>query len=104
MRLSASRLDVYGRALSNAAASVIVKDDRLSANLIEAAAYDGRLNGEASVEWVGQDLSIRVRGEIADADLGAAFADFGRPMATGRGGARFAVETSAPRRPRRLQA
>ena len=93
LRLSASRLDVYGRALSDAAASIIVKDGRLSANLIEAAAYDGRLNGEASVEWDGQDLRIRARAELADADLGAAFADFGRPVATGRGGARFAVET-----------
>ena len=55
LRLSAARLDVYGRTLSNAAASVIVKDGRLSASLIEAAAYDGRLDGEASVDWVGQD-------------------------------------------------
>jgi len=94
LRLSASRLDGYGRALSNAAASVIVNGGRLSANLIEAAAYDGRLDGEASVEWLGQDLNIRARGELADADLGAVFADFGRPLATGRGGARFAVETS----------
>jgi AsmA protein len=94
LRLSAARLDVYGQTLSNAAASVIVKDGRLSANLIEAAAYDGRLDGEASVEWVGQDLSIRARAELADADLGAALADFDQPVATGRGGARLAVEAS----------
>ena len=94
MRLSAARLDVYGRTLSNAAASVIVKDGRLSASLIEAAAYDGRLDGEASVDWVGQDLNIRARAELADADLGAALADFGQPVATGRGGARLAVEAS----------
>ena len=94
LRLSAARLDVYGRTLSNAAASVIVKDGRLSASLIEAAAYDGRLDGEASVEWVGQDLNIRARAELADADLGAALADFGQPVATGRGEARLAVEAS----------
>jgi AsmA protein len=94
VRLSVARLDVYGQALANAAVSVIVDGGRLSANLIEAAAYEGRLNGEASVEWIGQDLSVRARGELADADLGAAFAAFGRPVATGRGGARFAVETS----------
>jgi len=94
LRLSAARLDVYGQTLSNAAASVIVKDGRLSANLIEAAAYDGRLDGEASVEWVGQDLNIRARAELADADLGAALADFGQPVASGRGGARLAVEAS----------
>ena len=94
LRLSAARLDVYGRTLANAAASVIIKDGRLSANLIEAAAYDGRLDGEASVEWVGQDVGIRARAELADADLGAALADFGQPVATGRGGARLAVEAS----------
>jgi AsmA protein len=94
LRLSATRLDVYGLALSNAAASVIVNGGRLSANLIEAAAYGGRLRGEASVEWPGQGLKLRARGELAEADLGAAFADFGRPVATGRGGAQFAVETS----------
>jgi AsmA protein len=94
LRLSAARLNVYGRTLSNAAASVIVKDGRLSASLIEAAAYDGRLDGEASVEWVGQDLNIRARAELADADLGAALADFGQSVATGRGGARLAVEAS----------
>jgi AsmA protein len=33
-------------------------------------------------------------GELVDADLGAAIADFGRPVATGRGGARFNVEAS----------
>ena len=93
LRLSAVRLDVYGRTLSNAAASVIVKDGRLSANLIEAATSDGRLDGETSVEWIGQDLKIRARAELTDADLGAAFADFGRPVASGRGEARFAVET-----------
>jgi Flp pilus assembly protein TadG len=33
--------------------------------------------------------------ELADADLGGAVASFGRPLATGRGGAKIAVEASA---------
>jgi AsmA protein len=59
--------------------------------LIEAAAYGGQLQGEATAD-VGQDLKMSARGELVDADLGAAIADFGQPVATGTGGARFAVE------------
>jgi AsmA protein len=93
LRLSAARLDIYGHALSKAAASVIVRSGRLSASLIEAGAFDGHLRGDADVECVGKNLKIDARGELVDADLGAAFADFGRPVATGRGGARFDVAT-----------
>jgi AsmA protein len=94
LRLSAGRLDVYGRKLADAAASLMVKDGKLSMNLIDATAYGGRLNGEAALACVGQDLKLSARGELTDADLGAALADFGRPTATGRGAARFSVETS----------
>ena len=94
LRLSASRLDVYGWRLADAAAALIVKDGKLSANLMEAAAYGGRLEGEASVVCTDGDLKLSARGELAEADLGAALADFGRPAATGRGAARFSVETS----------
>ena len=37
---------------------------------------------------------MSARGELADADLGDAIADFGRPVVTGRGGAQFALEAS----------
>ena len=94
LRLSAGRLDVYGRKLADAAASLMVRDGKLSLNLIDAAAYGGRLNGEAALSCVGHDVKLSARGELTDADLGAAFADFGRPTATGRGVARFSVETS----------
>jgi AsmA protein len=94
LRLSAGRLDVYGRKLADAAASLIVRDGKLSMNLIDAAAYGGRLNGEAALACVGQDLKLSARGELTDADLGAALADFGRPAASGRGAARFSIETS----------
>jgi AsmA protein len=94
LRLSAGRLDVYGRKLANAAASLIVRDGKLSMTLIEAAAYGGNLSGEAALSCVGQDLKLSARGELTDADIGAALADFGRPAASGRGAARFSIETS----------
>jgi len=94
LRLSAGRLDVYGRKLADAAASLIVKDGKLRMNLIDAAAYGGRLNGEAALACLGEDLKLSARGELTDADLGAALADFGRPTATGRGAVRFSIETS----------
>ena len=92
LRLSAGRLDVYGHEISNAAASVIVRHGKLSANLIEAAAFGGRLSGETTLECARETLLLHARAELADADLGAAFNDFGRPIVTGHGGARFAIE------------
>jgi AsmA protein len=77
--------------LADAAASLILTDGKLNMTLIEAAAYGGQLQGEATAD-VGQDLKMSARGELVDADLGAAIADFGQPVATGTGGARFAVE------------
>jgi AsmA protein len=94
LRLSVANLDIYGATLANAAASLNVADGKFTLNLIEAAAYGGRLEGEAAVARVGRDLTMSARGELADADLGDAIADFGRPVATGRGGARFALEAS----------
>ena len=93
LRLSAAHLDVYGLPLADAAASLILTDGKLNMTLIEATAYGGRLQGEATAD-VGQDLKMSARGELVDADLGAAIADFGQTAATGTGGARFAVEAS----------
>jgi AsmA protein len=94
LRLSAANLDVYGARLANAAASATCGDGACDLNLIDAAAYGGRLEGEAAVARAGGNLKMSAHGELADADLGAAIADFGRPIATGRGGARFALEAS----------
>ena len=94
LRLSAANLDVYGHALIDAAASVIVKDGKLHANLDDATIDRGRLNGEASVERVEDDLKIRARAELADADFGLDLAGLGFPAVTGQGAARFAVETT----------
>jgi len=94
LRLSAGRLNVYGQNLADTAASLIVRDGKASMTLIDATAYGGRLNGEAALTCVGQDLKLSASGELSDADLGAALADFGRPVATGHGAARFSIKTS----------
>jgi AsmA protein len=93
LRLSAAHLDVYGLPLADAAASIIVADGKLSATLIEAAAYGGRLQGEVRAS-LGRDLKISAHGELVDADLGAAIADLAKPVMTGTGRAQFAVEAS----------
>jgi AsmA protein len=94
LRLSAAHLDVYGLELADAAASAIVTDGKLSATLMEAAAYGGRLQGEVGAAYVGRNLELSARGELADADLGAAIVDFAQPIVTGTGGAKFTLEAS----------
>jgi AsmA protein len=94
LRLSAAHLDAYGLKLADAAASAIVTDGKLSATLMEAVAYGGRLQGEVGAAYVGRDLKLSAHGELADADLGAAIADFAPPIVTGTGGAKFTLEAS----------
>ena len=94
LRFSAAHLDIYGLKLADAAASAIVADGKLNATLMEAAAYGGRLQGELGAAYVGRNLGLSARGELVDADLGAAIADFGRPLVTGTGGASFALLAS----------
>jgi AsmA protein len=94
LRLSAAHLDVYGLKLADAAASAIVTDGKLSATLLEAAAYGGRLQGELGAAYIGRDLDLSARGELVGADLGAAIADFAPPIVTGTGDVRFALEAS----------
>ena len=94
LRLSAAHLDLYGLPVADAAASVIVADGKLTMTLIDATAYGGRLKGEVDAGYAGQDVKASVRGELVDADLGAAIADFSKPVMTGNGRAQFAVEAS----------
>ena len=94
LRLSAAHLDIYGLPLADAAASIILADGKLSATLMEAAAYGGRLQGEVGAAYIGRDLKMSARGELVDADLGAAIADLAKPVMTGTGRAQFAVEAS----------
>ena len=61
---------------------------------MEAAAYGGSLQGEVGAAYVGRNLELSARGELVDADLGAAIAGFAQPIVTGTGGARFVLEAS----------
>jgi AsmA protein len=94
LRFSAGRLDVYGRDLASAAASVILKDGVVTASLVDASAYGGRLRGETRIACTGEDLSIRAAATLAGADFGAAFSDFGWPVPTGQGTLEIALETT----------
>ena len=93
LRLSAGRLNAYGHELANAAVSLILKDGVLTATLIDAAAYGGRLKGEAKFGCARGDLDIEARGALSDADFGAAFSDFGWSGMGGRGTGEFALES-----------
>lgn len=94
LRLSVGRLDAYGLALDNVAASALLKDGALTANLIEATAYGGR--GKAELRLACDDGAYRIatHGSFEDADVGAAASGFGWPNLTGKGGGAFAVETA----------
>jgi AsmA protein len=94
LRLSAGSLDVYGRGLANAAAALMLKDGALTASLIEAEAYRGRLSGEARVTCTEGDLDIHARAKLANADIGAAFSDLGWPVVTGMASAEFELATT----------
>lgn len=94
LRLSAGRLDVYGVGLDNAAASALVKDGALTANLVEATAYGGRLEGELNLACDRSRFRLTMRAKLADADIGAAASDFGWPELTGKGTADIAIETA----------
>ncbi len=93
LRLSAGALDLYGRKLTNAAASVLLKRDELTLSLIEATGYGGKVEGEARLSRTAGALDLRARAELTDADLGAALSDIVLPIASGRGNAEFAIAT-----------
>ena len=93
LRLSAALLDIYGQTLTNAAASVLLKGEELTVSLIEAAAYGGKIEGEARLSQSAGELDLRARAKIADADFGAAFSDLNLPIGSGAGTAEFAIAT-----------
>ncbi|HZZ60841.1 MAG TPA: AsmA-like C-terminal region-containing protein [Roseiarcus sp.] len=94
LRLSARDLDLYGHELADVAAAAILKDGVLTASLVDSAAYSGRLKGELRFACDERSLRLDAQGELADADFGAAFSDFGWPVITGKGTAAFAVHTA----------
>ena len=94
LRLSADELDAYGVRFSNIAASAMIKDGALTASLVDATAYEGRMTGELRLACDASRALLSARGRLAGADFGAAFTVLGWPSATGRGDAEFSVETA----------
>ena len=94
LRLSTRRLDVFGHELADVAASAILKDGVLTASLVDAAAYGGRLKGEMQLACIERSLRLDVRAELADADFGAVFSDLGWPAPSGKGTASFEIQTA----------
>jgi AsmA protein len=94
LRLSATQLEVYSVVLDNVAASALLRDGALTANLVEASAYGGHGEGELRMGCTDLNLCVAMRGKLVGADLGAAASALGLAALTGKGDADFAVETS----------
>ncbi len=85
LRLSAARLKWREYAVADAAGSLMCKSGACSATLLEAIAYQGTLKGELSMVRGARGLTTLATVSLADADLGAACADFGWRGFRGRG-------------------
>lgn len=77
LRLSAARLKWREYAVTDAAGSLMCKSGACTATLLEATAYQGTLKGELSMARGARGLTTLATVSLADADLGAACADFG---------------------------
>ena len=93
LRLSVGLLDVFGVGLDNVAASVLLKDGALTANLVDATAYGGRGQGVLHLACDDSATHITARGKLAGADFGPAASQFGWSGLTGAGDAEFSLET-----------
>jgi AsmA protein len=85
LRLSAARLAWRDYAVADAAGSLMCKAGACTATLLEANAYQGALKGQFSVARGARGLTTQATVSLADADLGAALADFGWRGFKGRG-------------------
>ena len=85
LRLSAARLEWGGGAVEDAAGSLMCRAGACTATLLDANAYQGTLKGQFSVTRGARGLATQATVSLADADLGAAFADFGWSGFHGRG-------------------
>jgi AsmA protein len=94
LRISAAHADWRGHRLDDAAGSLICKDGELTAKLLQAAAYQGVLKGELTLARGEDGLETRLAGSLADADVGAALADFGWNGYRGRGGFDFSLRST----------
>lgn len=85
LRFSVAHADWAGRRIDDAAGSVMCREGRLTAKLLQASAYQGALQGELTLASGSAGLEAQMSGSLADADVGAALADFGWSGYRGRG-------------------
>lgn len=94
LRISIAHAEWHGHHIEDAAGSLMCRDGRLNAKLLDATAYQGALQGELTLASGPAGLAADLSGSIADADLGAAFADFGWSAYRGHGGLKFSLRSS----------
>jgi len=85
LRLSAARLAWSGHAITDAAGSLMCKAGACTAALLEGSGYQGTIKGALSLARGPRGLTAKATISLADADLGAASADFGWSGFHGRG-------------------
>src|SRR5208282_2135795 len=94
LRISAAHAEWRGYRLDDIAGSLICRDGQLAAKLLEAGAYQGALKGQLTLTSGPDGLQAQMAGSLADADLGAALADFGWNGYRGRGGFDFSLRST----------
>ena len=94
LRISVAHADWRGHRVDDAAASLLARDGQLTAKLLEATAYQGAAQGELTLAGSPAGLVARLSGSIAEADLGAALADFGWSAFRGHGGLEFSLRST----------
>lgn len=94
LRISIAHAEWRGHHIEDAAASLLCNDGKFTAKLLEASVYQGSLQGELTFASGAHGLEAQASGTVADADLGAALADFGWGGYRGRGGFEFALRST----------
>ena len=94
LRVSVAHAEWRGHRIEDAAGSLMCRDGRLTAKLLEATAYQGALQGELTLANGPAGLVADLSGSGIDADIGAALADFGWSAYRGHGGVKFSLHTS----------
>jgi AsmA protein len=94
LRVSAARVSWSGHEIDDAAGSLFCRDGALTAKLLQSTAYGGALRGQLTLARRADALDAQTTVSLVDADLGAAFADFGWRGYRGRGGLELSLRAA----------
>ncbi|MGL4240451.1 MAG: AsmA family protein [Beijerinckiaceae bacterium] len=92
VRLSARRLTVGDIQLDHTALSAKLAQQRVEIHVSEARVGAGSVKGRAVLSGAGDQLDVRVSGQVEQVDLATALRRFGAPPATGTLGGQFALD------------